>query len=154
MSTAFRKGLKKYLPILEVGEPAFCTDTKELFVGSAGGNIKIGGITNSIDTSVGSIVLYEVVANTDKTFTVSEPTSINLILPEDIEQGFYAGVNFLIGSTIPVVNIVNDSHYILKKRMYDYIIEEDYIPTKTNCSVNMMFWCDGLFLYCQILEVE
>ncbi|SMB95304.1 hypothetical protein SAMN00017405_0374 [Desulfonispora thiosulfatigenes DSM 11270] len=34
-----RRGLKASLPSLSVGEPALCTDTKELFVGNTGGNI-------------------------------------------------------------------------------------------------------------------
>ena len=154
MSDKFRKGLKKYLPVLEVAEPAFTTDTKELYVGSAGGNIKIGGITYEIDESTTQAIVYEVVEHVDRTYTVDEPTSVTLILQEQIEHGFHAGVNFKVGAAIPAVNIINNSHYILKKRIYDYLITEDYVPTKLNCTVNMLFWCDGLFLYCQILEVE
>lgn len=37
-----KRGLKANIPALEVGEPGFCTDTKELFVGSADGNKLVG----------------------------------------------------------------------------------------------------------------
>jgi len=37
----FRRGLKTDLPTLAAGEPGFCTDTYELFIGSAGGNKNI-----------------------------------------------------------------------------------------------------------------
>lgn len=39
----FRRGFKSALPTLEVGEPAFTTDTKELYVGSDTGNVNITG---------------------------------------------------------------------------------------------------------------
>ncbi|NCB00629.1 MAG: hypothetical protein EOM67_00490, partial [Spirochaetia bacterium] len=37
-----KRGLKANIPTLQVGEPGFCTDTKELFVGSADGNKLVG----------------------------------------------------------------------------------------------------------------
>ena len=36
-----RRGLKADLGTLSVGEPGFCTDTHELFIGTATGNVKI-----------------------------------------------------------------------------------------------------------------
>lgn len=36
-----KRGLKASLPILDVGEPALCTDTKEIYVGSSAGNISL-----------------------------------------------------------------------------------------------------------------
>jgi hypothetical protein len=36
-----RRGLKANLPSLDVGEPALCTDTKEVFVGNSGGNVAL-----------------------------------------------------------------------------------------------------------------
>lgn len=38
----FKRGLKDNIPDLAVGEPGFCTDTKELFVGSSQGNKLVG----------------------------------------------------------------------------------------------------------------
>jgi hypothetical protein len=37
-----QRGLKIDLPVLDTGEPAFTTDTTELFIGSSSGNVKIG----------------------------------------------------------------------------------------------------------------
>lgn len=37
----FKKVLKSKLPVLTSGEPALCTDTKELYVGTSSGNVKI-----------------------------------------------------------------------------------------------------------------
>ncbi|HHY08326.1 MAG: hypothetical protein WAO57_08810 [Syntrophomonadaceae bacterium] len=36
-----RRGLKANLPSLDVGEPALCTDTKEVFVGNSNGNVAL-----------------------------------------------------------------------------------------------------------------
>lgn len=38
----FKRGLHQNLPILEVGEPAFTTDTKEFYIGTASGNVLVG----------------------------------------------------------------------------------------------------------------
>lgn len=37
----FKRGTKENLPTLSVGEPGFCTDTKELFIGASEGNVQI-----------------------------------------------------------------------------------------------------------------
>ncbi len=39
----FRRGTKAKLPTLSAGEPAFCPDTRELFIGTGSGNINMGG---------------------------------------------------------------------------------------------------------------
>ncbi len=39
-----RRGIRAHLPVLSVGEFGFCTDTKELFVGSDSGNIAIANL--------------------------------------------------------------------------------------------------------------
>lgn len=36
-----RRDLKANLPTLGIGEPFYCTDTFEFFVGSSGGNVKV-----------------------------------------------------------------------------------------------------------------
>lgn len=38
-----RRGLKAELPVLSSGEPGYCTDTKEFFVGTGSGNVNMGG---------------------------------------------------------------------------------------------------------------
>lgn len=39
----FRRGAKANLPVLSAGEPALCTDTKELYVGDGTTNHLVGG---------------------------------------------------------------------------------------------------------------
>lgn len=36
-----KRGLRSKIPTLDIGEPALCTDTKEIYIGSGTGNIKI-----------------------------------------------------------------------------------------------------------------
>lgn len=38
-----RRGLKKLLPILSFGEPAYTSDTSEFFVGTGKGNVNMNG---------------------------------------------------------------------------------------------------------------
>lgn len=153
-SIQFKRGLKDFLPVLDVAEPAFCTDTKEFYIGSSAGNIKVGGITHLIDESVEQNIVYELVNNTEVTFVEESPTAVSIVIPEQVFPGFFAGVNFNVGEIRPLISITNSSPYTLKKRIYDYTIEEDYIPDKVPCTVNLMFWCDGLYLYCQIVEIN
>lgn len=40
-----KRGLKENLPTLSVGEPAFATNTNELFIGSSTGNVSMTGVT-------------------------------------------------------------------------------------------------------------
>lgn len=52
-----KRGLKVNLPALEIGELAFCTDTKELFIGSNDGNILMPkGLNGLNDVDVNTIV--------------------------------------------------------------------------------------------------
>ena len=44
----FKRGTKANLPTLEISEPAMTTDTKELFIGSAEGNVQIGNMLKSV----------------------------------------------------------------------------------------------------------
>jgi uncharacterized cupredoxin-like copper-binding protein len=44
-----RRGLRAHLPTLSVGELGFCTDTKELFVGSNSGNVAIANLDHVHD---------------------------------------------------------------------------------------------------------
>ena len=50
-----RRGLKNELPALSSGEPGFCTDTDEFFVGSDDGNICINGSSWLFGTSISGI---------------------------------------------------------------------------------------------------
>jgi hypothetical protein len=44
-----KRGLKNALPNLSVGEFGFCTDTKELFIGSSAGNVQLANIDHIHD---------------------------------------------------------------------------------------------------------
>ena len=46
------RGKKATLPVLLEGELGYCTDTKELYIGSAGGNVLVGSgeFAEAIDT--------------------------------------------------------------------------------------------------------
>ncbi|MDH6427280.1 MULTISPECIES: glycosyl hydrolase family 28-related protein [unclassified Paenibacillus] len=46
----FRRGLKSALPTLSVGEPAITTDTGEVYVGHAGGNVGLATASQLADT--------------------------------------------------------------------------------------------------------
>ena len=55
-----KRGNKANLPALAVGEPAFCLDTNELYVGTAGGNKLVGDgiyVKKSGDTMTGQLTL-------------------------------------------------------------------------------------------------
>jgi hypothetical protein len=67
-----KRGLKNNLPSLDIGEPAFCTDTGELFVGSENGNILI---TSSSDISS---LFFENILDTD-IFDLSDTTPPNAV---------------------------------------------------------------------------
>lgn len=63
----FKRGLKADLPVLVQGEPAFSTDTKELFVGASAGNVGFwGDSTNGSRSFVQAthIVAQSIAANT------------------------------------------------------------------------------------------
>ena len=46
-----KRGLKASLPTLSIGEYGFCTDTKELYIGSSTGNVKIA-ISTDLDSKI------------------------------------------------------------------------------------------------------
>lgn len=68
-----RRGLKANLPALDVGEPALCTDTKEVFVGNSGGNVAL--VTkDAMDSHLGNYILqipYAAAAGAANAYTVA-----------------------------------------------------------------------------------
>jgi len=60
-----KRGRHENLPVLAVGEPAFTTDTKELYIGTATGNVKISADIDEINTILANYV-------TNATFNVLE----------------------------------------------------------------------------------
>ncbi len=51
-----KRGRHENLPVLAVGEPAFTTDTKELYIGTATGNVKISADIDEINTILANYV--------------------------------------------------------------------------------------------------
>ena len=60
-----KRGRHENLPVLAVGEPAFTTDTKELYIGTATGNVKISADIDEINAILTNYV-------TNATFNVLE----------------------------------------------------------------------------------
>lgn len=59
-----KRGLKANLPVLKEGEPAYCTDTKEYYIGTPEGNVLVGSQTSGGDTGGGgsvpsNVILFE-----------------------------------------------------------------------------------------------
>ncbi|WP_312151049.1 glycosyl hydrolase family 28-related protein [Paenibacillus odorifer] len=87
----FRRGLKSALPTLSVGEPAITTDTGEVYVGHAGGNVGLATASqlaekanqtslNATNTKVGfirNVKEFGAVGNGSVDDTVSFQTAIN-----------------------------------------------------------------------------
>jgi len=48
----FRKGAKADLPTLNQGEPAYCTDTDEVFVGDGATNHQLALLENTIRQAI------------------------------------------------------------------------------------------------------
>lgn len=68
-----RRGLKTNLPVLDVGEPALCTDTKEVFVGNTGGNVALVN-KETLDAHAGNYILqipYGIAAGSANAYTVT-----------------------------------------------------------------------------------
>lgn len=55
-----KRGLKLNLPVLDIGELAFCTDTKEIFIGTSTGNALIKNIDESEYASIPQYVIKDV----------------------------------------------------------------------------------------------
>ncbi len=74
-----RQGLKVALPTLSANELGFCTDTKELFIGSSTGNVKLNGVNmlrgSANFNSTTGVTISHSVGNTN--FTVSIQPSQN-----------------------------------------------------------------------------
>jgi hypothetical protein len=82
-----KRGLKANLPVLADGEFGYCTDTKELFIGSTSGNIQLYPENNS----GGSISVTDSVTNgyivvDGQQIQVFDPTSINNSLAGKVDK--------------------------------------------------------------------
>ena len=111
---------------------------------------EIGDAECSNSSSSGQ-VSYTLVNNTDKTFTSAAITRLNLTIPASVSHGFFAGVNFKVSNTPTVLNFINNSSYPLKlMRRATGVSGYSLSAGKT---VMLVVNCDGLNVYCNLIEV-
>lgn len=103
----------------------------------------------SINT-VSTTINYTLAGHEDKTYTQNQ-TAVTITIPDTVEHGFMASVNFKVGGTTFAVSFVNESDFTLKKVNYGESIT-DYTPS-INHAVTLLFLCDGNYIYCYINEV-
>lgn len=103
-----------------------------------------------LDTTT-AVIDYELVDDEDKTFTTIA-TSVEITIPNTVEHGFHAGFNFVANANPNVVTFTNESSLDLVLLRHREVQITNYIPT-ANKIVNMLFYSDGLKIYCHIIEV-
>lgn len=98
-----------------------------------------------------TVIDYQLVDDEDKTFS-TVATSVKITIPATVEHGFHAGVNFIANATPGAIVFDNQSSIDLVLLRHREIPITNYIPT-ANKVVNMLFYSDGLKIYCHIIEV-
>lgn len=78
-------------------------------------------------------------------------TSAQITIPVGIEHGFSAGVNLHSGATSVPITFNNQSAFTLVLVQYGEEIAT-YTP-KINRKIQLLFLCDGEYVFCHILEV-
>lgn len=111
-----RRGLHQNLPVLEVGEPAFTTDTKELYIGTAIGNVLIGA---KVD---------------DATIKINEQ---NKIYVDEISMAKVAGLIDALNGIVPGDENVQSDWNQSDNTKDDYIKNKPSIPTVPVISTNI-----------------
>lgn len=105
------------------------------------------GIKETYMTNAESgVVQYTLVSDVDMTFT-EDVDELILIIPDNIWHGFIAGVNFHATK----LTFVNNSEFALKRLLRGHPVD-DY-QFKSGKTVNAIITCDGLNVYCNLLEV-
>lgn len=97
------------------------------------------------------VVNYSLVHDTDKTFTSTGITKLNLAIPSTVKHGFFAGVNFNTGETPTVLNVVNNSAFALK--LMKRAAPVDGYSFSKNKTVMVVVSCDGINVYVNLLEI-
>lgn len=115
---------------------------------------EVGDAECTTDASTG-VVTYTVEQETDKTFTSDQITTFNLIIPAAMFHGFYAGVNFRTGVTPPTFTVTGETGlaYPIKKLKRSGVQVQDYQLT-ANSNELVVIMCDGLNVYCNLMEVN
>ena len=92
------RGKKAKLPELLEGELGFCTDTKELYIGSANGNVLIGSgafaeAINNLNTELNSVK-----TDVSKKLTANQAESVNTLAADADVAAAVSCINNLINS--------------------------------------------------------
>jgi len=95
---------------------------------------------------------WEIQNCTDKSYSSSSIVSVQITIPDDVFHGFYSAVNYKSGAAPTEVQFVNESSYDLKVFLFGSQKLDGYTPP-ANKTVVMMFHCDGINVYCNIMEV-
>lgn len=146
-----------YIDVVEYGGKAYycilsISGTTNPFIDTAHWAVLLDGTMQTSKDTVSTSIGITLEDGQDKTFTQATITSIAITLPVSIGHGFHAAVNFKSGASPVAVNFTNDSAYTLKKMQYGINLA-NYTPS-VNKTVILMFYCDGINLYCYINEVE
>lgn len=104
------------------------------------------GELDEVETSID----YELVDNVDQSYSEAM-TAVGITIPDTVAHGFYAGLNWIADTEPSAVIFTNDSSYELKIIKFGLGIS-NYTPTGGKI-INMIFFCDGLYVYCYINEV-
>lgn len=111
---------------------------------------KIGDADCTSSSSSG-VVSYTLVHDADKTFTSSSISRLTLTVPSTAAHGFFSGVNFKVSSTPTVLSFVNNSSFPLKL-LRRGVLADSYAFTAGK-TVMLVVTCDGLNVYCNLIEV-
>jgi len=105
----------------------------------------------SLDSVLSSII-YTLNDNEDKTFTYAGINSVTVTIPTTVAHGFHSAINYLSGATPQPIVFINNSLFPLKIMRYGINVET-YTPVM-NTYISLYTYCDGLNVYCYIIEVE
>lgn len=139
-----------------------------LFVGPSGES----NIVNIPDPGPVTVLMND---NTDYTLTSTLLTSVSVLIPQGVEHGYHAGLNFTSGQTAPSFSIINGSSqsYLVKivqtgsvayfetsedeeKGYYTAMLGGSVIPSYSpspNKIVQLVVFCDGLCITVYVNEV-
>ncbi|WP_195264564.1 hypothetical protein [Clostridium sp. 1001275B_160808_H3] len=113
-----KRGLKAKLPVLDIGEPALCTDSEEVFIGGNGGNIKLvdskkivdnltaGGADKVLSAEQGKVIKSEL--NTKSNLNNKRVDLINTTMDTEgtLNVANFSGQNK--GSLAPIGNVIHN----------------------------------------------
>lgn len=119
-----KRGLKASIPILDVAEPGFTTDTEELFMGGANGNIKIASQSDVDDSIANTIdILAHVDANSELVNARGTYSILGDRLANTDSQLDIANQNVAANTTSLTDMINQQESVLLSKRHYNSLMK-------------------------------